>query len=178
MTSSPPTTLNLRIFLINLFVFSSFNSSLFQAYNAVCTASLTPSFAHRPTFVTANKTAAIPSTDSQDLPTLATPESPTNRFVMNNRDQNFVPDKRTKISRRNFSVNQIEGLEAVYLKHRFVKRDMRRELAKRLSLSERSVSYWFQNKRARSKDPVQEGYGLSQLKFHEIIPQNTQNSGQ
>ena len=82
-----------------------------------------------------------------------------NLFVMENKGNNFVPLKEfrrpgPKYTRKNFSPEQIEGLEAAFQEHRFVKKDLRKELAKKLNLSERSISYWFQNKRARSKPPI------------------------
>lgn len=82
-----------------------------------------------------------------------------NLFVMENKANNFVPLKEfrrpgPKYTRKNFSPEQIEGLEAAFQEHRFVKKDLRKELAKKLNLSERSISYWFQNKRARSKPPI------------------------
>ena len=82
-----------------------------------------------------------------------------NLFVMENKGNNFVPLKEfrrpgPKYTRKNFSPEQIEGLEAAFQEHRFVKKDLRKELARKLNLSERSISYWFQNKRARSKPPI------------------------
>lgn len=84
-----------------------------------------------------------------------------NLFIMEKQASNFVPlteyhknKPRPKYTRKNFSPEQIDGLEAAFQEHRFVKKDLRRELAKKLNLSERSISYWFQNKRARSKPPI------------------------
>lgn len=82
-----------------------------------------------------------------------------NLFVMENKGSNFIPLKDfrrpgPKYTRKNFSPDQIEGLEAAFQEHRFVKKELRKQLASKLNLSERSISYWFQNKRARSKPPI------------------------
>lgn len=82
-----------------------------------------------------------------------------NLFVLENKGTNFVPMKDfkrpgPKYTRKNFSPEQIEGLETAFQEHRFVKKELRKQLAKQLNLSERSISYWFQNKRARSKPPI------------------------
>ena len=111
---------------------------------------------------TATKIVPAPVTTAA----LFTPEHQTmeqamksNLFVMENKGSNFIPIRDfkkpgPKYTRKNFSPDQIEGLEAAFSEHRFVKKDLRRELARKLNLSERSISYWFQNKRARSKPPI------------------------
>ena len=73
----------------------------------------------------------------------------------------FIRKSGAKYARRNFSPDQIEGLEAAFQEHRFIKKELREQLAKKLSLSERSISYWFQNKRARSKPPITMSSGLA-----------------
>ena len=97
------------------------------------------------------------SSFQNEQPPTSSPEN--NLFVMENKATNFIPLKDfrrpgPKYTRKNFSPDQIEGLETAFQEHRFVKKELRKQLASKLNLSERSISYWFQNKRARSKPPI------------------------